>query len=139
RRGPASRELWLEAVLGSGLRLKGYIDRLDVAASGEVRIVAYKTGTAPRADFEARAMFQMRFYALVLWRTQGTVPKLLQLIYLGNGEIMRYAPDEADLMATERKIEALWRAIERARAAGGPGPPARHTPPPGRPPPAPPP
>ena len=115
---PAHRELRVQAVLGSGLRLRGYIDRLDVSADGEVRIVDYKTGTAPRADFEARAMFQMRFYALVLWRTSGAVPRLLQLIYLGNGEIMRYAPDEADLLATERKIEALWRAIERARAAG---------------------
>ncbi len=60
----------------------------------------------------------MRFYALVLWRTSGTVPRLLQLMYLGNGEIVRYAPDEADLLATERKINALWQAIERARAAG---------------------
>jgi putative RecB family exonuclease len=115
---PAHRELRVQAVLGSGLRLRGYIDRLDVAAGGEVRIVDYKTGTAPRADFEARAMFQMRFYALVLWRAEGTVPRLLQLIYLGNGEIMRYAPDEADLIATERKIEALWRAIERATQTG---------------------
>ncbi len=115
---PAHRELLVEAVLDSGLRLRGYIDRLDVSAAGEIRIVDYKTGTAPRADFEARALFQMRFYALVLWRTQGTVPRLLQLIYLGNGEIVRYAPDEADLLATERKIEALWRAIERAMQAG---------------------
>ena len=115
---PAHRELLVEAVLDSGLRLRGYIDRLDVSAAGEIRIVDYKTGTAPRADFEARALFQMRFYALVLWRTQGTVPRLLQLMYLGNGEIVRYAPDEADLLATERKIEALWRAIERAILAG---------------------
>ncbi|HKR70813.1 MAG TPA: PD-(D/E)XK nuclease family protein, partial [Streptosporangiaceae bacterium] len=74
---PAHRELLVEAVLDSGLRLRGYIDRLDVSAAGEIRIVDYKTGTAPRADFEARALFQMRFYALVLWRTQGTVPRLL--------------------------------------------------------------
>jgi len=105
-------------VLESGLRLRGYIDRLDVSAAGEIRIVDYKTGTAPRADFEARALFQMRFYALVLWRTRAVVPRLLQMIYLGNGEIVRYAPDEADLLATERKIEALWRAIERAMKAG---------------------
>ena len=111
---PAHRELCVEAELPSGLRLRGYIDRLDVAPGGEMRIVDYKTGGAPPAEFEARALFQMRFYALTLWRAQGRVPKLLQLMYLGNGEIVRYEPDEADLLATERKIEALWVAIERA-------------------------
>ncbi len=115
---PAHRELAVQAVLGSGLRLRGYIDRLDVSPSGDVRIVDYKTGTAPREDFEARALFQMRFYAVTLWRSEGTVPKVLQLMYLGNGEVMRYEPDAADLAATERKIEALWRAIERARSSG---------------------
>jgi len=115
---PAHRELHVEAVLDSGLLLRGYIDRLDVAPGGEIRIVDYKTGTAPREEFEARALFQMKFYALVLWRSQGQLPRLLQLIYLGSSEIVRYAPDEADLRATERKINALWQAIERARDAG---------------------
>ena len=111
---PAHRELCVEADLASGLRLRGYIDRLDVAPGGEIRIVDYKTGTAPPEEFEARALFQMRFYALAIWRSQGQVPAMLQLMYLGNGEIIRYWPDEADLLATERKVEALWRAIERA-------------------------
>ncbi|MHB1594500.1 MAG: RecB family exonuclease [Streptosporangiaceae bacterium] len=115
---PAHRELAVEAVLDSGLRLHGYVDRLDVSPAGDLRVVDYKTGTAPRADFEARALFQMRFYALVLWLSRGVVPRLLQLMYLGNGEIVRYAPDEGDLLATQRKIEALWLAIERARSAG---------------------
>lgn len=115
---PASRELYVETVLDSGLQLRGYIDRVDVAPTGEVRVVDYKTGRAPRADFEARALFQMKFYALVLWRLHGTVPRLLQLMYLGNGEILRYAPDEADLRATERKVEALWKAIRRAMDSG---------------------
>lgn len=113
---PAHRELSVEAMLASGLRLRGYIDRLDVAPGGEIRIVDYKTGSAPPAEFEARALFQMRFYALVLWRAQGHMPRLLQLMYLGSGEIIRYQPDESDLRATERKVEALWRAIERAQA-----------------------
>ncbi len=112
---PAHRELCVEAELASGLRLRGYIDRLDVAPGGQVRIGDYKTGAAPPEEFEARALFQMKFYALALWRTEGRVPALLQLIYLGNGEIVRYEPDESDLLATERKIEALWLAIERAR------------------------
>jgi putative RecB family exonuclease len=115
---PASRELYVETVLDSGLRLRGYIDRLDIAPTGEVRVVDYKTGRAPSAEFEARALFQMKFYALVLWRLRGAVPRLLQLMYLGNGEVLRYAPDEADLRATERKVDALWRAIRRAMESG---------------------
>ena len=115
---PADRELYVEAMLDSGLRLRGYIDRLDVAQTGEIRVVDYKTGKAPPPDFEARALFQMKFYALVLWRARGTIPRLLQLMYLGDGQVVRYAPDEADLKATERKVKALWAAIERARADG---------------------
>ncbi|MGH3275206.1 MAG: RecB family exonuclease [Streptosporangiaceae bacterium] len=115
---PAHREMSVQTVLESGLTLRGYIDRLDVAPTGEVRVVDYKTGTAPRAEYESRALFQMKFYALVVWRTTGTIPRQLQLIYLGNGEIMRCTPDEADLLATERKVNALWRAIERARESG---------------------
>jgi putative RecB family exonuclease len=115
---PAHREMSVQALLDSGLTLRGYIDRLDVAHTGEIRIVDYKTGLAPVPDYEARALFQMKFYALALWRTRGEVPRLLQLIYLGNGEIVRYAPDEADLQATERKINALWQAIDRARTSG---------------------
>ena len=121
---PAHRELSVEAELASGLHLRGYIDRLDVAPGGEIRIVDYKTGTSPPEEFEARALFQMRFYALAIWRARGQVPAMLQLMYLGNGEIVRYQPDESDLLATERKVEALWQAIERALAAatGGRGP-----------------
>jgi putative RecB family exonuclease len=115
---PTYREMSVTTLLESGLTLRGYIDRLDIAPTGEIRIVDYKTGAAPREEYEARALFQMKFYAVVLWRTRGTIPRMLQLIYLGNGEIMRYAPDEADLLATERKINALWQAIDRARLSG---------------------
>jgi putative RecB family exonuclease len=115
---PAERESYVETTLDNGLRLRGYIDRLDVAPGGEIRIVDYKTGRAPRVAYEASALFQMKFYALVIWRLRGTVPRLLQLMYLAEGEVLRYAPDESDLLATERKVAALWQAIERAAAAG---------------------
>ena len=82
--------------------------------SGATRIVDYKTGRSPSELFEGKALFQLKFYALVMWRVSGTIPALLQLMYLGDGEILRYAPDEADLLATERKVRALWAAIERA-------------------------
>jgi putative RecB family exonuclease len=115
---PAERELRVEVELESGLVLRGFVDRLDVSAGGQMRVVDYKTGRAPSPGFEAKAMFQMRFYALVLWRVKGVVPRRLQLMYLGSGEVLTYEPDEADLRATEVKVEALWRAIEKATQTG---------------------
>ncbi|MCM0618972.1 RecB family exonuclease [Nocardioides bruguierae] len=115
---PAERESYVEAVLDSRLLLRGFIDRLDVAPDGRIRVVDYKTGRSPGPGFEAKAMFQMRFYALVLWRARGVMPTLLQLVYLGNGEIVRYEPDEDDLLATERKVTAIWRAIASATSSG---------------------
>jgi putative RecB family exonuclease len=123
---PAERELYVETLLDSKLLLRGFVDRLDVAPTGEIRVVDYKTGKAPPEAFEAKALFQMKFYALVIWRTRGVVPAMLQLIYLGSGEVLRYRPDEHDLLATERKLEALWAAILRAQESGdwrpSPGP-----------------
>ncbi len=111
---PADRELALSVELESGLVLRGYVDRLDIAPDGAMRVVDYKTGRAPGAAFQQKAMFQMRFYALALWRLRGEVPRLLQLIYLGDGQIVRYQPDEDDLVAMERKLVALAAAIGQA-------------------------
>ncbi|WP_461032220.1 RecB family exonuclease [Streptomyces mayteni] len=115
---PAERELFVETRLESGLRLRGVIDRVDVAPTGEVRIVDYKTGKAPGPRFENEALFQMKFYALVLWRLRGTAPRRLQLVYLGSGEVLTYDPDESDLRTVERKLLALWEAIRLATESG---------------------
>jgi putative RecB family exonuclease len=116
---PAEREWYLEAALPSGLTLRGYVDRLDVSPAGDIRVVDYKTGKVPLEAYEASALFQMKFYALAIWRLRGVIPRMLQLMYLsGDGQVLRYSPDEGDLLATERKLNALWAAISRARESG---------------------
>jgi putative RecB family exonuclease len=115
---PAERELYVEALLDSRLLLRGFVDRIDIAPDGAIRVVDYKTGRSPGVGYESKALFQMRFYALVIWRTRGVVPALLRLVYLGDGQMVSYEPDEQDLLATERLVEAIWHAIERARSSG---------------------
>ena len=106
----------MEVTHPDGLLLRGYVDRLDVAPTGALRVVDYKTGSVPREAFEAKALFQMKFYALVLWRTRGVVAAQLKLMYLGDGDVLTYAPDEAELLRFERTLLAIWAAIERAVA-----------------------
>lgn len=115
---PAERELYVETLTASRLLLRGYVDRLDVAPNGAIRVVDYKTGRAPREGREGAALFQLKFYGLAVWRMRGVIPKRLQLMYLGSAEVITYDPDERDLLATERKVEAIWRAITEARDTG---------------------
>jgi putative RecB family exonuclease len=114
---PAERECLVSTDIDEGrLQLRGYIDRLDIAPDGAIRVVDYKTGGAPREAFEARALFQLKFYALVLWRTRGVVPAVLRLIYLKDREICDFTPDVDELARFEKTLVALWEAINRARA-----------------------
>jgi putative RecB family exonuclease len=115
---PQGREELVEVTLPDGLLLRGFVDRLDVAANGALRVVDYKTGATPREAFEGKALFQMKFYALVLWRTRGVVASQLKLLYLADGEALTYAPDEGELVRFERTLQAIWSAIERAVATG---------------------
>ncbi|MFI1396609.1 RecB family exonuclease [Streptomyces sp. NPDC020681] len=115
---PAEREMFVETELESGLRLRGVIDRVDIAPTGDVRIVDYKTGKAPRPEYSEGALFQMKFYALVIWRLKNVLPRRLQLVYLGSGDVLTYDPVPDDLARMERKLLALWDAIKQATETG---------------------
>lgn len=115
---PAERELFVESQLDGGPLLRGIIDRIDVAPDGAVRVVDYKSGKSPRPGYESSAVFQMRFYGLVLWRERGEMPKMLQLVYLGDGQVLRSEPTERELLATEQRIRSIWSGIETAATSG---------------------
>lgn len=101
------RELHLERTISEEIYLHGYVDRLDIAPTGEVRIVDYKTGKSPKAGWEEKALFQLRVYALLYWKNEGVLPKLLQLIYLGDSRIIKSQPTEAQLKSTEQILNAI--------------------------------
>jgi putative RecB family exonuclease len=118
---PQSCEQRIEVELADGTLLRGVIDRIDVAPTGELRVVDYKTGKAPpeaRALAEFKAMFQMKFYAVALLRSRGVLPTRLRLIYLANGQLLDYSPDEGELLRFEKTLMAIWRAIQSAGTTG---------------------
>src|SRR5256885_371369 len=103
------------------------IDRLpeqptfDQARGTLVHAVLERLFDLPAADrtgdrAEARALFQLKSYALVLWRPRGVVPRVLRLLYLKDAEVCDYTPDVEELTRFERTLIALWAAIERATA-----------------------
>lgn len=121
RFSPQSCEQRVEVELADGTLLRGFIDRIDVAATGELRVVDYKTGKAPpaaRALAEFKAMFQMKFYAVALFRSRGVLPARLRLIYLADGQLLDYSPDRDELLRFEKTLMAIWRAIQSAGQTG---------------------
>jgi putative RecB family exonuclease len=115
---PADREVLVETTLPSGIHLKGFVDRLDRSPAGDLRVVDYKSGKSPSELFEGKALFQLRFYALVLWRTTRVLPRVLRLYYLADREVLDYSPDVADLESLERQLDAIAAAIVKARETG---------------------
>jgi putative RecB family exonuclease len=118
---PQSCEQRVEVELADGTLLRGFIDRIDLAATGELRVVDYKTGKAPPAARELaefKAMFQMKFYAVALLRSRGVLAARLRLIYLADGQMLDYTPDHDELLRFEKTLMAIWRAIQSASETG---------------------
>ncbi|WP_156230902.1 RecB family exonuclease [Corynebacterium occultum] len=105
-------EMYVDTVLPNGVPVRGFIDRVDIAPTGEVRVVDYKTGKKPLPRYSHSATFQMKFYALVYWRLFETIPAQLRLMYLKVMDSMFLAPSREELEYFERDLGELWAKIE---------------------------
>ena len=112
------RELHLERDISDEIYLHGYVDRIDIAPTGEVRIVDYKTGKSPKPGWEEKALFQLRVYALLYWQNHGVLPRMLKLIYLGDVKTIESQPTEAQLASTEKKLNYIGSEILTAIETG---------------------
>ena len=113
-----AQEMPVDFTLPNGVPVRGFIDRVDIAPTGEVRVVDYKTGKKPLPRYSEDAQFQMRFYALVYWRMFGVVPTQLKLMYLKVMDSMILAPSREELEYFERDLAELWWKIEADGKAG---------------------
>ncbi len=101
------REIHLENDFAQDVYLHGYVDRLDIAPTGEVRIIDYKTGKSPKPGWEEKAFFQLRVYAFLYFRSSGVLPKLLRLIYLGDGRKVERPVNSSDLISVEKTLNRV--------------------------------
>jgi putative RecB family exonuclease len=111
---PVGLEMMLEAELGT-LVVRGIIDRLEEDTDGSLVVTDYKTGRAPSATQEQSRLGGVHFYAFLCERVLGRRPSKVQLIYLGSEpQVITTTPSEQSVRGMEKKVGAIWTAVERA-------------------------
>lgn len=109
-----STEQMLEADVGD-VHIRGIIDRLERDADGHLIVSDYKTGRAPSVMQERSRLGGVHFYAYLCKEIYGELPKSVQLIYLGSEpQVISATPTEQSVRGLERKLAAMWTAVERA-------------------------
>ncbi len=109
---PLDRELDMTEELGE-ITIRGILDRMEEEPDGLV-ITDYKTGKAPPERYAIPAFFALKIYALLIRKRTGRTPVRLKLMYLNGPTVYEIPVNDAQLDATQRKLEALWTAINRA-------------------------
>jgi putative RecB family exonuclease len=106
-------ELGVETVV-EGLRLRGIIDRLDLAPDGSLVLVDYKTGRAPSERFERGSLGGVQTYALLCETLLGRAPAEVRLLYLRQPVAISSVASEQSIRGQRKRAVAVWSAIERA-------------------------
>ncbi|MFZ6004826.1 MAG: RecB family exonuclease [Actinomycetota bacterium] len=110
---PIGIELKLEIEL-AGVKLRGIIDRLELDEAGELVVTDYKTGRAPGERQEQQRLAGVAFYSLLCERLFGRRPARVQLLYLADPVAIIATPTDRSTRGVERKLAAVWAAVERA-------------------------
>ena len=110
---PIGLELMLQAEIG-GVMVRGIIDRLELDADGGLVVTDYKTGRAPNERYELGRMGGVHLYSLLCEKAFGQRPARVRLLYLGDPLEISTSPSAQSTAGIERKVGAIWTAVERA-------------------------
>lgn len=113
---PIGLELLLTAPLGehTTVRLRGIIDRLELDDDGGLVVTDYKTGKVPGERQEQGRLTGVHFYSYLCESLFGRRPSRIQLLYLSEPVAIVTTPSEQSTRGLEKKVGAIWSAIERA-------------------------
>lgn len=114
---PYATEQYIEASSGQAF-FRGYLDRIDKAGDGRIRIVDYKTGKHPKTGFETKVVYQLKFYAALYVLSHNVLPTMLRLIFLADGKILEFSPEKEDIYRFINILESLWETISDTRSTG---------------------
>ena len=112
---PIGIEVMLE-VPREGYSLRGIIDRLELGPAGELIVTDYKTGRAPSQRFAQRRLDGVKLYASMCAELLGRRPDKVQLLYLRDRSMVEATPTDQELIGMNRRVDAIWHAVERACA-----------------------
>jgi putative RecB family exonuclease len=111
---PIGLELFLSTPLNDRVNLRGIIDRLELDEDGELVVTDNKTGKVPGERQEQGRLTGVHFYSYLCEKLFGRRPARIQLLYLGEPVAIIATPSEQSTRGLERKVGAIWTAIERA-------------------------
>lgn len=102
------RERYVRGRIDDDLWLHGYVDRIDIAPNGDVRIVDYKTGRSPSPAFQQKSLFQLKCYALLWEQEHDTRVRRLMMLFLGDGERLVHDPKPAEIERVRDDVRSVW-------------------------------
>ena len=85
----------------------GYIDRLEKTPSGGHCVVDFKTSRSQISKNAAAKDIQLNLYALAVREKTGSLPEKVSLLYLENGKMVDYIPDDDSVSAFLEEAGAL--------------------------------
>jgi putative RecB family exonuclease len=106
-------ELLLEADMG-GVKLRGIIDRLELAPDGALVVTDYKTGAAPKVQYEGARLAGVHYYAFLCEAMFGRRPDRIQLLHLREPVAIITVPTDQSARGMRLRANAVWKAIETA-------------------------
>ena len=114
---PVGLEMRVEATVGP-VSLRGIIDRLERAEDGSLIVTDYKTGRAPGAGYERKALGGVHLYSLLCELTMNERPGLVRLMYVSSKETITDRPTEQSNRYMAQRVTAVHGAIEQSCRSG---------------------
>ena len=109
---PVSAEKHFEIeVPGTGKKLTGFIDRIDLTPSGDYEVFDYKTSKSMLSGNTIKNDFQMNGYSLAVETLYGKLPITANLLYVRKEKCIVYEVSKDSVEQSGQEMALLSKAI----------------------------